>query len=165
MKTLYIKTVSWIWGTLILGTPHRQIYIDLGSPSPNLHRFGDPIPISMIDMGTPHPNIHGRYGDPNLYTIFWGCAMALGVLNSVNCIIGRWLAQQWYLQCSRDASRVLGLFPMGEFVVFLECFGVLSTFDVVVDLLISEFPLAFSFHCFNWYFNDYNWLTLSLYTA
>ena len=71
-------------GTPDFGDPHRQIYIDLGIPSPNLHRYGDPVPISMIDMGTPHPNIHGRYGDPYLYAFFCCYAMALAVLN---CII------------------------------------------------------------------------------
>ena len=36
----------------IFMTPGPQNYIDSGTPSPNLHRYGDP-----------HPHIYGRYGD------------------------------------------------------------------------------------------------------
>ena len=36
-----------------MGTPGPQNNIDSGTPSPNLHRYGDP-----------HPHIYGRYGDP-----------------------------------------------------------------------------------------------------
>ena len=42
---IYIRTVSCGYGDpRFWGPPHPQIYIDLGTPSLNLHRYGDPHP-------------------------------------------------------------------------------------------------------------------------
>ena len=51
--------VMGIWGPPILGTLGPHHYLDLGTPSLNLHRYGDP-----------HPHIYGRFGDPAY--INWG---------------------------------------------------------------------------------------------